>query len=636
MRIKSVLIKNYRSFEDCLVPMDDFISLVGPNGAGKSTVLCALNVFFRENENATTATSDLSAEDFFNRDTTKPIEITVTFHKLSEQAKEDFAAYARNGELVISARATFDLTTSSATVRQFGQRFGMPKFRIFFEAIDNSTPVADLKKIYLELQTEYPDIPSAATKEAMRQSLREYEDTHPEHCVLIPSEDQFYGFSKGSNRLSRHVQWIYVPAVKDASKENSESKTNTIGKLLARTVRSAVNFGDAVEQLKQETLLKYRDILAGQQGALNAISQSITDKLGQWANPNAFARLEWAEDPKRSVQVDEPSAKVIAGEGVFQGDLSRFGHGLQRSYILAILQELSQTDSTSVPTLILGCEEPELYQHPPQARHLANVFRKLADGNAQVLITTHSPYFVSGQYFESLRLVKRDMDTGRSQLTYVDPQAASEMLEAVRGTKPLPFDAHMAKLHQALQPQINEMFFSSGVVLVEGIEDAAYINSWLVLTGLYDEFRRKGYHIVQVAGKDKLISPTVVANLLGLKKFVVFDSDSDAEPEYLQSHRSDNTALLKALGAHDHDPLPEETVWNDTFVQWSTNFGKIVESEVERLAWDRAFGKARRELGNPRGDFKKNPILIGHLLAELYADRVSIPSLQKLCEKLII
>ena len=38
--------------------------------------------------------------------------------------------------------------------------------------------------------------------------LRAYEDEHSELCDLIPSEDQFYGFSKGSNRPARYVQWV--------------------------------------------------------------------------------------------------------------------------------------------------------------------------------------------------------------------------------------------------------------------------------------------------------------------------------------------------------------------------------------------------------------------------------------------
>ena len=59
MKISSVRIEKFRSFEDAIIPLNDYACLVGPNGAGKSTVLTALNVFFRESENLPTDLSQL-------------------------------------------------------------------------------------------------------------------------------------------------------------------------------------------------------------------------------------------------------------------------------------------------------------------------------------------------------------------------------------------------------------------------------------------------------------------------------------------------------------------------------------------------------------------------------------------------
>ena len=61
MRIKSVQIKNLRSFIDQKVKFSRYNRLVGANGAGKSTVLCALNIFFRETQNAATDLTALQA-----------------------------------------------------------------------------------------------------------------------------------------------------------------------------------------------------------------------------------------------------------------------------------------------------------------------------------------------------------------------------------------------------------------------------------------------------------------------------------------------------------------------------------------------------------------------------------------------
>lgn len=50
MRIGSVRIQNLRSFKGQTVTFDPYTCLFGTNGAGKSNVLCALNIFFGEDE----------------------------------------------------------------------------------------------------------------------------------------------------------------------------------------------------------------------------------------------------------------------------------------------------------------------------------------------------------------------------------------------------------------------------------------------------------------------------------------------------------------------------------------------------------------------------------------------------------
>ena len=636
MRIKSILIKNYRSFKECSVEIDGYTSLVGPNGAGKSTVLGALNIFFRETEGSTTSVSDLDIEDFHACDSSEPIEITVTFSELSEEAQQDFADYFRQGELTITAKAVFDEISGIANVRQFGQRQGIENFRKFFELYKDGKPAGELKSEYARLKDENPELPNAVSKDAMRDALRAFEEANPDQCVLIPSEDQFYGFSKGSNRLAKYAQWIYVPAVKDATKENVEAKNTALGKILARTVRAKVNFDDEIKKLKEETLEKYRHLLASQQGALDEISSSLSARLSQWAHPEAKARLSWTEDPKKAVQVDEPMARLLAGEGSFEGELARFGHGLQRSYLLALLQELAAADDAKAPTLILGCEEPELYQHPPQARHLANVLLQLSSGNAQVIVTTHSPFFVSGRHFESLRMVRRDQLTKQSGISSVSFDAVSSCIAAITGEKPVKAPAQKARLQQALQPHLNEMFFAPKVIFVEGLEDVAYITSWLILSGCWDDFRRYGSHIVPVNGKSYLVEPLVIAKKLSIPAFVVFDADGNiTNPNARPKHEKDNKALLSILGGDPNVAFPLKTVWDKRFVQWTSNLGDTLRTEVGQTDWNEAFGEATKGLGNPEGSFAKNPVHIGAHLEKLNERGKTPVSLDRLCRELM-
>ena len=191
-------VRNFRSFQDVTVPFDDYTCLVGPNGAGKSTILTALNVFFRESQHSVKDFNQLEPEDFHCKNTQHPVEITVTFGELSNEAIIDLSDYVRHNTLVVRAIAEYDENSGKAPVSQYGERFVMRAFSPFFEAEKNKASVNDLKEIYAVLQGSYVDLPNWRNKQATIDALREFEAARPEDCELIPSEDNFYGFSKRS------------------------------------------------------------------------------------------------------------------------------------------------------------------------------------------------------------------------------------------------------------------------------------------------------------------------------------------------------------------------------------------------------------------------------------------------------
>lgn len=636
MRIASVRIENFRSFKDETIPFNDYACLVGPNGAGKSTVLTALNVFFRESDGLPTNLSQLDDEDFHCKDTKNPVRITVTFEGLNDEATEDFSDYVRQEKLVVSAVATFDQATGKADVNQYGQRLAMPPFAPFFKGLDEGKKVAELKEIYTEIRAGHEELPAPGTKDAMIQALREYEAARPDECELIPSEDQFYGFSKGTNRLAKHVQWVYVPAVKDATSEQVEARNSALGKLLARTVRSQTNFDESVKELRAGMQEQYQALLDGSQHVLNEISKSLQNRLSEWAHPEARLRLEWKQDPDKSVRVEEPWAHILAGEGDFEGELARFGHGLQRSYLLALLQELSGTEAGESPTLILACEEPELYQHPPQARHLASVLNKLSQGNSQVIVSTHNPWFVSGEGFEDVRMVRKEQGSPCSAVCHMSFEDIAASVGEATGEEPTKPEGALAKIHQALQPALNEMFFTRRLILVEGLEDVAYLQAYFNLLDKADDFRRLGCHIVPANGKSELLRPLVISNHMKIATYLVFDSDAD-KPDRNGSrakHEKDNMALLKLAGGDEETPFPDQTVWGTGFTAWHSDIGAVVKDEIGADKWTQYRNKADQLYGHV-GDLKKNSLHIGASLAFALEDGKRAESLEKLCSKIL-
>jgi putative ATP-dependent endonuclease of OLD family len=657
VRIEKIEIQNLRCIKSSVAELDPYTCFVGPNGAGKSTVLCALNIFFRNLESAPTDLAALTKEDFHLQDTSKPVEVRVTFGDLSEDAKNDLQDYVRQDRLVITSSAKFNAATGKAEVRQFGERFGMAEFAPFFEAYGDDKPVSVLKSLYEEISTNNPDLAKAkikVTKEGIKEGLKAFEADWPDKCTLLRSEDQFYGVSGGKDRLSKYVQWIYVPAVKDVSEEQSATKTSALGKLLARTVNAQTSFKTRLEEITNEARTKYQQMLDENQAALEGISTALGVRLASWSHPNAKVKVVWEQEPLSAVKVSAPTAGIVAGESGFEGKIARLGHGLQRSLLLALLQELAILDDKSSPTLILGCEEPELYQHPPQARYLASVFEKLASDNAQIVVTTHSPYFVSGEHFESIRLVRRNTDDDCARIRQFTLAAFAARFGEATGKPVKNISAAQAKLHQALQPALSEMFFTEKLVLVEGLEDISYIQSWMAVTNRFDDFRSSRVYIVPVQGKSELIRPTIIALGLEIPVLVIMDADGDKllkhdkatnqkvdSPEARADHTRDNRALARLLGEDETNLFPTGVVWGANLVMWPSDLADIVKREfVVSLGvqgseqFEAIEQQARNDAGNA-GDLGKNSMYIGYLLSRLHDANASSQSLDHLCEHIL-
>jgi putative ATP-dependent endonuclease of the OLD family len=630
MRLRTLRIQNFRSFEDETIELDPYTALVGPNGAGKSAALQALNVFFRNPAAAPVNLLSLSDEDFHHRDVSRPVRITLTFDGLSQDAQEDFKAYYRNGALVITALGTWNASTNTCEVTQRGSRMVMKAFAPFFEALSGKASAGDLKTIFAGLAKVYPDLPKASTKADMEAALREYETTHPNECELLDSDDQFYGWSKGENRLRKYLQWIYVPAVKDTSTEQDEGRATALGQLLERTVRSKVDFATTLESLRADVASKYGQMIEKEQEALTNIGVSLTKRIQAWTHTGTQIRVGWHYDPEKSITLSDPRARMSVGEDAFLGEVARLGHGLQRTVFVSLLQELAEEEGASGPTLLLGFEEPELYQHPPQARHMSNLLEELATKGTQVVLTTHSPYFVSGKGCEHIRMIRKSTDGKRSMASRVTHKDIAARLSTALKEKARTVSSTMASIEQIMQPSQNELYFAGVVVLVEGLEDVAFISTYLHLSNRWSEFRRHGCHFVIAAGKGPLSRPLAIAQGLGIPVFVVFDSDATANRTNPAAHIRDNGCILSLCGHQQADAMPEQPFWADNVVMWHSNICDVVRTEIGSKVWDAAEQNAKEECGFLDGVTRKNALLIAATLDGLYEKGIRSETLARL------
>jgi putative ATP-dependent endonuclease of the OLD family len=536
----------------------------------------------------------------------------------------------------VSAVAEWSADPRSAQVFQRGSRLVMSEFAPYFRALADGKLADELKAVYADIRALIPALPSAKTKPAMAEALRDYEGAHQDKCTLMESDDEFYGATKGAHKLGPFVQWVFVPAVKDASSEQQEAKNTAFGRLVERVVRSKVQFTERIKALRDVTSASYDAILEENQSSLDELSQSLKQRLSKWAHPDVDLSVRWDRDPARSVRVEEPYAKILAGDCGFLGEIPRLGHGLQRSYIIALLEELSACDSPDAPRLLLGLEEPELFQHPPQAQHLAEVLQQLSIANAQIAVCSHSPYFVAGKGFEDVMLIRKSRGSSEAKASRITFTELANHLVGVVGEPRFQEPVGIqAKLHQALRPALSEMFFCPSLVLVEGQEDIAFITSGLLLSNQWDDWRKFGAHIVAVNGKSEFALPLAIAQLLKIPVFVMFDADGDIQnPNQRPAHRLDNERLLKLLN-HPNDPVfPGAIVWNKNFVIWPENISRSIEGDYTGNEWNTWKVEAERELGHP-GGLGKNRIFVSTMMTKAWENGKASATLEKLCHSLI-
>lgn len=632
MKINSVRIENFRSFKDETIYLDNYTCFVGSNGAGKSTLQNALNVFFRQYKDSKTDLSKLLIDDFHHKDVSKPIQITVEFSELSHEAKRELSAYVRQEKLIITAKAEYDETTQRAEVKQYGNRFVIEDFRIWFDKEKSGEKVKELKETYNNIQTTYPSLPKASTKTDMQKALNDFEEKNPQLSSLIISEDQFYGVSKGANKLANYIQWVYVPASKDIAEEGSESKNSALGQLLLRAVRGKVKFSEKINEMKQRLMNEYQGMLDAEQSALTDLSNSIEEKLKIWATPGASAQIIWRKDIDKSIKVDEPLASIQIGENGFLSELCRFGHGMQRSYMLSLLQELATSSDENAPTLVMAIEEPELYQHPPQSRYLSELLQDLSISNNQIIVCSHSPYFIPSDNFSNVRLVCMDGQPKKSRIKSISYKDICDLLESA-GEKHILEKGMQAKIFPSLRPELSEMFFSRRIIFVEGIEDVAYITTYLHLMEKYAQFRELGYHIIPVHGKSELIKPIALAKLLEIPYYVVCDADTDKTRDHEVTQAKKENKIILFLNGVQSDGWPSENLHNKNLTMWKVNLTDVIAVELGN-AYKQHEDKAAAFYSNA-GGLKKNPLAISRALEYAWIDGLQSNSLKNLIEKIL-
>lgn len=625
--------RRFRSIKDETLQCANLAALVGPNGSGKSSFLRAIDIFY-------TTAAKYTEEDFYGRNTTQAILITVTFTCLSEDEKLLFRKYVENGELTIEKEMQWPPSRTSQ--KYYGNNLQNPEFEQFYRG----QSARERKSAYENLLTsgKYSSLPTYTNQDDATKALRDWDQAHPDECVRVRDEGQFFGFKEvGEAHLERYTRFVFVPAVRDAARDAAEGKGSVLSDVMDTVVRSVLAQSEDVMKLQRDTQLRYDQIMEPTKlPQLQSLANNLANILKRYV-PDTDVDLSWLKS--EGVQIPMPLAEIRLVEDAYTSEVGHTGHGLQRAFILAMLEFLATVrtskhenaqglvevpstlqassqaqadEQTAIPDLILGIEEPELYQHPSRQRYFSTVLLKLALSTAeqvgrrtQVIYATHSPLFVDLERFDQLRIFrKEDTVEGEPKCTRIAHTTLDDVARALEKACDKPEGTYTGetlkpRLQALMTPWMNEGFFSKVAVLVEGEEDRAAILGLAAAMG-YD-FERLEISVIPCMGKNNIDRPTVIFGNLGIRVYAIWDGDfghPHAKPQ-------ENHNLLRLFGEPIED-WPERIT--DQFACFKTS---LIEKYRTEIGED-AFGELLKECSERFQVTKekhamKNPLVIQEL-----------------------
>lgn len=525
MKIAKLKIENFRSFKSEEIDFQDLVLLIGENNAGKSNILKALELFFSN-------TKTLN-EEFFN-DKTKSIIIQVAFNKLSEGAKEQFSKYLLDDNETVIIKKEYC--------------FLPEKDMKFYAAITEekyNQDKTDQKKSEITKITKKEDIFSLAI----------------ENKSYLWKEKPFGWTAVATGYLP---DFLYVPAVKEASDETKISDKSRFGLLINSMLDSVLENEDLIRVNNEFARLLVGDDQSqkGRISQLREFEQELSTKLSKHMR-GASLKLDVA--PPSIKEIFQRGTTILVHDGVTT-PLELKGHGMQRSVIFVIFQAYAEflkkkREKEVSKSLIFGFEEPELYLHPQMQRTMSAILKEISKVD-QVIFTTHSSFFVEVINYRSIGIVvKRNLTEGTKVVQYqgeIFPQKEEKK---------------QFQLLNEFDPERNEMFFGKKVILVEGDTEKVVLPLIAEKMNSDHVFYENGITIVECGGKGFIPLFCRVLNCFQIPYVVVYDKDSDSTSGI--NEKIENCIKNSAKIGHAEILDPNfESICNNSGIKFPSNKNK--------------------------------------------------------------
>ena len=376
MKLRKIIIKNFRCLADVSVPIGDTTVIIGENNSGKTALLEALRIALRRSIGKATPFNEydyLMAGDCDTPQKSEGILIELWFHEDSPDEWPDSIALDLND-------------------------------------IIQTDPLMDLDYIGLRLISKYDE----STKEIL---------TKWEFLTL---DGQPLG-GKGANPINTHKFQTYIRSFYLSSLRDSEFEFSPRSKYWSGILKDLKITEEQKKALKAE-LEKINKSLLNSDPRLQQVISTL-DKTQEI--------LEFGSSQKTSIQAlplkpwdlmskSEVFIKTRGNEISFP--IAYHGQGTQSLAVLflfqAYIEVLLKPTFKQETEALLALEEPEAHLHPQAIRMLASNLNQI---KSQKIISTHSPYFIQEIPFKHIVMFRRDGSD--SKVLYIRQTFTAEIPE---------------------------------------------------------------------------------------------------------------------------------------------------------------------------------------------------------------
>jgi putative ATP-dependent endonuclease of OLD family len=526
MKLKDIEIGKFKTIENLSVSISDMLIMVGENNCGKSNILHALELFYQD------SVRGIDEESFCFKDCSFPISLTLIFDRLEEAEKSHLILknWIYNDEIKIKKVIQREEDTGKYNMQFFGwqakpidEQFDMSKFDEY---------KADLKKIVEEksLPNYFKTDKGTVTQTSYKDGVRE----HIDKGLVQMGEPGWIANPGGYKEVfgSLLPRFYLLPAVKDAQDESKTTQQTVFGKLINDLTNRIVSKNPKFEEVKKQIdgLRKYlnkrsdgddSERLQEIKDLETTLSSMISENL-----PNTKVAIEIVTPEL----IDLFKDTVVNIDDSLLTSINAKGHGLQRALVFAYIRayakfigdtEKSQGKGPLFGNFILAIEEPELYWHPNGQRKMFSVLEEISKTD-QVIICTHSNFFVNMHNYKNIAIVNRDNSGPTKLCQYRGDIFDTENQESQKRLRKIFRYLSLFDLSRS------EMFFAKKVVLVEGDTEKFIIPfcsfELIVLDKKYD-LSGKNICVIECGGKNNIHIFMRVLNRFKIPYIVLHDVD---------------------------------------------------------------------------------------------------------------